>query len=195
MRTCHAFAAALVVAAAGVAASAAPLPDSAKPPKRSPPTLLPVAAADLSRDGGVVTYVRHVTVNVPVQVNRTFEKDGRKVVTTVTEYRAEFRVETVAFRLGSYDLLTADGKPLPQKEAARRVAPGALLLVCWDGQLPEPAYLKLFKPDTLVLVARPKPGEPGGAEYPVEGKQPAPGTIRDEPKRPPAPLPPRDDNP
>jgi hypothetical protein len=165
VNTGNTLAAALLLAVVGLA-TAAPLPEELKPPKRMAPTLIPVIAADTKRDGGEVTYISYVDVDVPFEVSRIVEKDGKKVPVKATEYRKETRAESISFRLDGYKLFTADGKTVPPAEVARRIVPGAVLLVAWDGELPEPAYLKLFKPETVVLVARARPGEPGGAVFP-----------------------------
>jgi hypothetical protein len=171
MRPFSALLVAATIAAFSSVLLAAPLPEELKPPRRMAPTFLPVVAAGRFQEGGEVTAESYVEVNVPIEVTRTVEKDGKQIAVKAIEYQTTFRAETRKFRLDSYKLFTADGKALPPKEVSRRIVPGAVLLVAWDGELPEPAYRKLLKQDTVILVARVKPGEPGGAVFPPQSTE------------------------
>ncbi|MBA4191198.1 MAG: hypothetical protein C0467_24725 [Planctomycetaceae bacterium] len=79
---------------------------------------------------------------------------------------------------------TADGRKVEKEDAMKRLASGSIVVVTSDGKPVSPAFLKVFKDDTLVLASpeliAPVGGYNGGG---VIGK---PGVIRPLP----APLPP-----
>ena len=183
MRTWNAFAGTVLLALVAAGAMVAAPINPTKPPAKAAPTFLPVVAADTAR--GEVTYEVSICLSVPVEETRVVEKDGRKETVTVIAYRTEIRTENRQMLLNSFNPITADGKPLAQDDFARRVVPGAVLLVAWDGEMPEAAYLKLFKPDTVILVAKRKPGEPGGTAFPPnEGRISDPNKVPVVPKVP-----------
>jgi hypothetical protein len=75
---------------------------------------------------------------------------------------------------------TADGKKLTAEEAMKKLAGGAIVVVSGDGKPVSPAFLKVFKDDTLVLVspelAGPQVGtvKPGIRPLPADRLPPAP---------------------
>jgi hypothetical protein len=154
MRASNACTVVILATAVGVT-TAAPVPESTKSPTRVAPSLRCVAAADVER--GEIQIEVSVCVMVPVAVERVVEVEGKKVRQTVTEYRTEMRTEVHALGLHTYEVLTADGKRLAKEEVAKRVVRGSVLVFCPDDRLPEPAYLRLFKPDTVFLVPKPTP--------------------------------------
>lgn len=52
-------------------------------------------------------------------------------------------------KFDAYDL---GGKLVPQREAMKRLAAGGMVLVAGDNRMPDPAYLKGFRDDVLILV-------------------------------------------
>jgi hypothetical protein len=153
MRIRHPFA---LIAILGLSARAfaAPLPPQPKPPpKGPPPRFVVVASVDLAVS--IMTTEHMVAVFVPEQTTRTVEREGRKVQETVTVYRTVYRTEHRTQRFAGMKAFTAEGKPLSQEALGKRLAPGTVLLLSNGGAMPEEAYLKLFKPDTLVLVSQP----------------------------------------
>jgi len=83
---------------------------------------------------------------------------------------------------------TADGMKVEKDDAMKRLASGAIVVVTSDGKPVSPAFLKVFKDDTLVLVApeliTPMGGSGGAVGGPIKGFPG--GGIRPLP----APLPP-----
>ena len=51
-------------------------------------------------------------------------------------------------------ITTADGKKLEKEEALKKLEKGGIVVVSADGQPVSPAFLKVFKDDTLVLTAK-----------------------------------------
>jgi hypothetical protein len=150
MRTCYTFAGAAILALSAQA-FAAPLPPQPKAPKGPGPQFLIVASADIAR--GTITTEHTVQTLVPVQTTRVVERDGRKVQETITVYRTVYRTEHRAQSLAGLKAFTAAGKPLSGQELGKRLEAGTVVLLSSSGAMPEEAYLKLVKPDTLVLVS------------------------------------------
>jgi hypothetical protein len=69
-----------------------------------------------------------------------------------------------------FEAFTTDGKRVPREEALKRLKAGGLVLVAGDGRLPDPAYLKPFKAELLVLVS----AELVGPAVPAGGGRPLP---------------------
>ncbi len=76
------------------------------------------------------TEVREVTKHVPVQVSRRFDLDR-----------------------GQARLFDATGKALDPKDAAKRLKGPTAVLVSADGKAVDPLYLRLARPETLVVVS------------------------------------------
>ncbi len=51
-------------------------------------------------------------------------------------------------------ITTADGKKLDREEALKKLGKGGIVVVSADGNAVSPAFLKVFKDETLVLVAK-----------------------------------------
>jgi hypothetical protein len=166
MRTWYAIAGVFLSCAAG---SAAPLPPQTPPPKGPPPTLIPVVEIDPVK-GTVMTQHTEYRL-VPVQVPKEVELEGKKVVMLVTESRPVSVITRRLWAMTDLQAFTADGKPLPPAELGKRLVPGALLLSAAGDELPEPAYLKLFKPDTVVVVFKQPKGNATVPIPPIEPKR------------------------
>jgi hypothetical protein len=63
-------------------------------------------------------------------------------------------------------ITTADGKKLTTEEAMKKIADGAIVVVSGDGKPVSPAFLKVFKDETLVLAAPELAAPTGGVMYP-----------------------------
>ncbi len=152
MRTWYTLAAAVILALSAPA-FAAPLPPQTKPPKGPAPQFLVVASADIA--SGTLTTEHTVQVAVPVQLTRVVERDGRKVQEVFAVYKPEYRTEQRTQTLAGLKAFTAAGKVVSQQDLGKRLEPGTVVLLSSSGALPEEAYLKLVKPDTLILVSQP----------------------------------------
>ena len=131
-------------------AFAAPLPHQAKPPAGPTPQFVIVAAVDMAR--GIWTTEDTVQVLVPVQETRVVERDGRKIQEVVTTFRPVFRTEHRNRTLVGMKRFSADGKSISEEELTKRVGPGSVVMLASSGALPDEAFRKLVKPDTVILV-------------------------------------------
>lgn len=68
-------------------------------------------------------------------------------------------------------ITTADGKKLDREEALKKLEKGGIVVVSADGNAVSPAFLKVFKDETLVLVAKELIGPQGAVRpgRPVNG--------------------------
>jgi hypothetical protein len=67
---------------------------------------------------------------------------------------------------------TADGKKLETEDALKKLKDGAIVVVSGDGKPVSPAFLKIFKDDTLVLASPELAGPAAGAIMPGGGIRP-----------------------
>jgi hypothetical protein len=109
-----------------------------------------------------------VPVTVPVNVNgRTFNK---------TAYRQEYRMSKRAIALTKDAVYDAAGKKVPAEEALKRLKAGATVLVAT--QPVDPLYLRVIRPDTLILIG---PAAPARFPIPVPFPKDKRGERKDEP--------------
>jgi len=80
-------------------------------------------------------------------------------------------------------ITTADGKKLDKDEALKKLEKGGIVVISGDGNPVSPAFLKVFKDDTLVLVSKELVVSFGSGAV-------RPGAIRPAPVPLPAPVPP-----
>ena len=157
------------------------------------PALLAVVLAAVAAPAPADEEVKLPQGVQPVQIIAQMNKDGRIEVTElVTEYREEKRtktakvdgkevqieyvVKTVLYvpRLRllpekGVKVHTAAGKEVEAKDLAEKLKKPTAVFLAWDGNKVDPFYLKLLKPDTLVIV--PPPPEPVPAD---SGAKPMP---------------------
>jgi hypothetical protein len=156
---------------------AAPVPaeEGIKPPKGPPPAQV---LASVTSDGDF-EVTRPVTVPETQTRERTVTIDGRSVKETysVTVFRTLLRTHRT--KPEGIKVYTADGKEVDAKELPGKLKKPMAVLWAADNQMVDPFYLKIVKPDTLVIVP-PKAPEvevkpvPGGAKPP----EPIPGPGR-----------------
>jgi hypothetical protein len=140
-----------------LAAVAAPAPaeEEIKPP-RGPQPCQVIARVD--KDGNMeITETTAVLREEKRQ--RTVTIDGKAVteeyvVTTVTQM-----VQTRRLAAKTVKVYTTEGKEVDPKDAAEKLRKQTIVLMSCDGQKVDPFYLKIIKPDTLVIVPPPPPPE------------------------------------
>lgn len=71
-------------------------------------------------------------------------------------------------------ITTADGKKLDLDDAKKKLEKGAIVVISADGSPVSPAYLKVFKDDTLVLVSKELAGPQVGTGVSRPGIRPLP---------------------
>jgi hypothetical protein len=155
----------LALVLASSVAAPAPAEEAIKPPQGVPPAqviasvtkegefeitqtvLVPEARTEertVIMNGVAVKQLVQVVVNKPVQVTRRIKPEGVKVY-------------------------TAAGKEVDAKDVPDKLKKPTIVLFAADGNKVDPFYLKIIKPDTLVVVA-PAPS-PTAAPEPTERKK------------------------
>jgi hypothetical protein len=141
-------AALLSVALAAVSAPA-PAEEAIKPPQGLPPTQV---IASVNKNGEF-EIVQTVLVPETRSEERTVTIDGRAVkqVVQVTANRPEQRKFQVKGE--GVKVYTAAGKEVDAKDVPDKLKSPTIVLLAADGKMVDPFYLKLIKPEALVIVA------------------------------------------
>jgi hypothetical protein len=134
-------------------AAAAPAPPDApvKPPEGPPPVQV---VASMTRDGEFeitqpalvpATETRERTVNIAGrEVKETYPVTVYKTVQVTRRIKGE-----------GVKVYTAAGKEVDAKDVPDKLKKQTIVLFSADGNKVDPFYLKIIKPDTLVIVAPP----------------------------------------
>jgi hypothetical protein len=141
-----------LLAAAALLASlqAALAQDKPKPPAGPSPLLIVISNAD--KAAGKITYQNMVYVTVAKEVEDTVVVDGKqvKVKRVVYETVPTMTEAAIAVKMGM--ALDTGGKALDEDTVWKALTRGAVVVVSQDGKMVEPAYLSVFKKETVVLV-------------------------------------------
>jgi hypothetical protein len=139
----------------------APVPTPAQPvPTGAAPKILELKA---NADGKIlVSVLRTEKVQIGVGVaNPGGGAAPPAVVTRETIVSKQVEIGEVK----DLTITTADGKKLETEEALKKLKDGAIVVVSSDGKPVSPAFLKIFKDDTLVL-ASPELSGPANMAFP-----------------------------
>jgi hypothetical protein len=138
----------LAVALAAVAAPA-PAEEAIKPPQGLPPTQV---IASVNKDGEF-EIVQTVLVPETRSEERTVNMNGVPVKQVVQV--TVFKTEQVSRRLKGegVKVYTAGGKEVDAKDVPAKLKSPTIVLLAADGKKVDPFYLKLIKPEALVIVA------------------------------------------
>jgi hypothetical protein len=141
----------------------------------------PPAHGDAQIVGGVLFLTRARVVMIPETRLGTRTVDGKEETYTYTTYSPQNQPENYSLNPDDYRVFGVDGQPLDGTNAGRRLRLTTPVLVSDDGRKVDPIYLKLYKPDTLVIYVRPgmeppPPPEPPAAPAPIGPPPPAAGT-------------------
>jgi hypothetical protein len=129
-------------------------PDSL--PKGPPPRVAVVSARDLRH--GAIGRERMLE---PVMIEVVVVKGGRKVAQAETRMVVRTATHDVERWAEGLKVTTAGGRKLETDEVAVLLNRPRLVLISSDGKPVDPAYLKLYKPGTPVIVL------PAGTRVPV----------------------------
>ena len=139
----------LALVLASAVAAPAPADDPIKPPQGPPPTQV---LASVTKEGD---FEITQTVMVPETRNeaRTVVIDGRAVTQTVTV--TAFKTVQVTHRIKGegVKVYTVAGKEVDAKDVPDKLKKPIVVLFAADGNKVDPFYLKIIKPDTLIVVA------------------------------------------
>lgn len=149
-----------------------PEPDSK--PKGPAPVLVKIP-------GKVEAVMAMIPQTRMVEVAKTVteEKDGKVVTKVVREKVPQTFTTYVSFRLAGAKGQMASGKKLDAEEVAKAMDKPQVIAISADGKPVDPAYLKLMKPDTLIIEATAGGGIRGPGVMPVP--LPAPAIPNDAP--------------
>jgi len=103
---------------------------------------------------GEVTLWQIQTVNEVVPEKAIV--NGQEVTRNVT--RQVLRTVETQFSVDKGTVLDATGKKVPAAEVWKRLKTGATVLVA--GQQPDPLFLRVVRPDTLIFITSPMPKLP-----------------------------------
>src|SRR5262249_3434783 len=142
-------------------------PDEPTLPRYPPPE---VVVADASEKDGSVRVRLWIPVPHVVTVERTIERDGKNINMDLATYRYSkwFRVDLKADgeQVQAFDV---EGKKIAPKELLKRLAKETHVVLFKDDP-PDPYYLGVLRPDTVVLKApgyEVTPPQPNSGRVPV----------------------------
>jgi hypothetical protein len=140
----------LAVVLASVAAPAPPEPPP-KPPEGAPPATV---IASITKEGDV-EITQAAMVPMQEQRQRVVTIDGRAV--TETYQVTTFKTVPVTHRIkgDAVKVYTAAGKEVEARDVPEKLKKQTTVLFAADGKKVDPFYLKIIKPDTLVIVGPP----------------------------------------
>lgn len=134
----------------------APAPTVEQLPKSMPPEL---AIVRLEKDGSLVIHrpvAKEVTYNVTEFV--AVKKPGNVIenvpVTTVRK-KVMQELVPVAMRVMGLQGYDTDGKPIAGERLAELLRKDSIVLLYRDGQKPDPAYSRVVRDNTVILVLPP----------------------------------------
>lgn len=131
--------------------------DQSAAPKGPPPRFISVRSVDAAK-GQVVFDVQVVAQNPLDQLTVLVYPDGHQRLTLASNLTLGWKPTHVYLGEGFRVSLQkakwhgVDGKAVDARVVAKRLKPGVMVLLSADGAEVEPAYLRLFKADALVLV-------------------------------------------
>jgi hypothetical protein len=116
--------------------------------------------SSVDAQAGVLVITQAVTEAVPVEEERVRVQGGVTEKYKVTAYKFVTKLVQQKFVLKDHKFQLAGGQKLSPEEAQKRLTPGKVVLLSVDGSPVDPAFLKIFKDDTLILLRQPQgPGK------------------------------------
>lgn len=161
----------------------APVPPSTPPaPTGAAPRVLELKADANGKVTVAVTRTELVKVQVAAAIAPAPGGNAPPPAAVVREVPV---MKTVTVELGEIKDLTvttADGKKVEKEDAIKKLAAGGIVVVSGDGKPVSPAFLKVFKDDTLVLVspelAGPQNNVIPGRPFPGNRPVPLPAQVQ-----------------
>jgi len=158
--------------ALSVAAPVPPPPSNVTPPPTGPAPSLVFLKAD--ENGKVlVQVIREEKVEVAPPIAPPQPAAARAIV--LRQARRSMTIELGEVK--DLTITTVDGRKVSVEEATKRLEKGETVLIAPAGQPISPAYLKVFKDDTLIL-SSPELIGAGGTTIPNRNIQPRPVQIQ-----------------
>lgn len=147
--------------AAGVLATAAPVPKLPPPPAPKTAATVNLCVAKVV-DGGQLEVSSTQTVQKAITVSVEVERNGQKVTEQRVEYVTESVPVTYRMVIANTRCTTADGKEVAADDLAKRLGDGGPVVQVYQAMDPE--WKKLFADDVIFLdqsVALPRAGVVG----------------------------------
>ncbi len=147
---------------------AAPRPEKSEAPKGPPPE---VRVVKVSPKGDLVSEVTVMMTRMQTETRREERiVNGMNVVRNVTVSVPVVMQERrqVVHAAKDVKAFSAEGKAIDLKDLAKRLAYPTPVVVSADGRPVDPAYLRLFRKDALVLVLSAAPRMPSLPKLPPE---------------------------
>jgi hypothetical protein len=129
--------------------SGATAQDATKTPAGPPPTMIVVSSIDPS---GALLSKQLTTRAIPVAEDRVVIEAGIMKKVTVTTYKYVPEERHNKYVLKDLEIYDVKGEKVKQEAALKRLTPGTVVLLSTNGQKVDPAYLRIVKEDTLILV-------------------------------------------
>ena len=152
-------------------------PEPESKPKGPAPVLVKITGK-VDAVMAMVPQVQMMTVTKAV----VEEKDGMKITKYVKEQVPQTINSYVSFQLTGAKGQMANGKKLDAEGVAKAMEKAQVIAISVDGKPVDPAYLKLLKPDTLIIEASRSGGlRPEVMPVPLPGPVPAPAIPKAAP--------------
>lgn len=140
--------------------------------------LVPAPAADEEPTGpartlqflkwnkGAFETTRTITEYVPQTYSVTVNVNGQQMVQTRTVNVPVMKIVRIDIAAKVAEVFDLDGKKIDESSWQKTFSPGAVTIVA-QGQLPHPAFRKVFKEGTLIVVIKATEPNPGPPNIPV----------------------------
>jgi hypothetical protein len=125
-----------------------PAPIVAPAPVGPAPTLIFVRTGN----NGGIEYQSTETQHVPVEVETTVNVNGKQEIRKSIVYKPVTVIQMKSLEKSSFDVLDVDGKKVEEAVWNKTLKGGVIVLFSGSAALPDSAYLKALKADTLVVV-------------------------------------------
>jgi hypothetical protein len=103
-------------------------------------------------NNGGIEYQSTETQHVPVEVETTVNVNGKQEVRKSIVYKPVTVIQMKSLEKSSFDVLDVDGKKVEEAVWKKTLKGGVIVLFSGGAELPNSAYLKALKTDTLVVV-------------------------------------------
>jgi hypothetical protein len=131
--------------------------DATKLPTGAAPSIFAVAGVD--REKGTYTVNQTVPVTEAYVTEKTVIVGGMEQKVKGVANRIVYKTVMVSRLLKGLEFYNLKGEKLKDDEATKRFVPGAVVLLSADGNKVDPAYLRIVKDDTLIVVIPAPPVE------------------------------------
>lgn len=108
-----------------------------------------------------------ITEQVPVTVPTTSIVNGKAEVRNVTRFVQVVKVVRQNIDVKGVEFYSLDGRKLDDGSWKKALGSGGVIAIASDGKLPHPAFLKVLRDGTLIMVSKPTPPLKAPATVPM----------------------------